>query len=127
MAGPSGLSRRHRRPEIMDQPALEERRHFAALCGLERINRLSGSAGILWPPLAALAAETPGRPLRVLDGATGAGDIPLRLWGKARRAGLALDIDGCDRSPTAVAFARRRAGGQAAAVRFFTADALAGD
>ena len=45
------LSQRQRRPEIMDQPDLEPRRHADALHGLARINFFSSSAGTLWPPL----------------------------------------------------------------------------
>jgi 2-polyprenyl-3-methyl-5-hydroxy-6-metoxy-1,4-benzoquinol methylase len=87
---------------------------------------LSGSAGILWPPLAALARAL-SRPIRVLDLATGGGDVPIRLWHKARRAGLPLAIEGCDVSPVAVAYATRQAERHGADVRFFKADALAGD
>ena len=47
--------------------------------------------------------------LRVLDVATGGGDVPIHLWSKARRAGLDLRIAGCDRNPSAVEFACRRA------------------
>src|SRR5437879_6346436 len=103
------VTQRRRRPEVMDQPGLDAGRHVQALRGLERINRWSGSARILWPPLRAAARAT-GRPLRVLDVATGAGDLPVRLWQRARRAGLALEIDGCDVSPRAVAYAAGRAG-----------------
>src|SRR5262249_48656397 len=38
---------RHRRPEIMDQPGLDRGQHYNALRGLERINLVSNSAGIL--------------------------------------------------------------------------------
>jgi SAM-dependent methyltransferase len=100
------LRERCRRPEEMDRPDLEPARHERALAGLARLNLWSGSAGILWPPLANLARRLR-RPLRVLDLASGAGDVPVRLWRRARRAGLSLEIDGCDRSATAVAHARR--------------------
>jgi SAM-dependent methyltransferase len=120
------VGHRRRQPEIMDQPGLDRRRHVQALRGLERINFWSRSAGILWPSLAELARQTPGRPTRVLDVASGAGDVPRRLWRRARRAGLALDIDGCDVSPEAVAHARERAADQGVPVRFFVHDALAG-
>ena len=76
---------RHRQlvPEIMDQPGLAPDRHHAALRGLSRINLLSGTARVLWPPLRELARETAPRSARVLDLATGGGDVPLRLWRKA--------------------------------------------
>jgi SAM-dependent methyltransferase len=118
------LRQRRRQPEVMDQPGLDEEQHFHALRGLERINRWSFSARVLWAPLRALAAEAPGRLFRILDVATGAGDLPIRLWRKARKAGLALRIDGCDVSPQALAFARQRAAEQQADVSFFPLDVL---
>jgi 2-polyprenyl-3-methyl-5-hydroxy-6-metoxy-1,4-benzoquinol methylase len=118
------LSERRLQAELMDQPGLDEASHFQALRGLERINRWSGSARILWPALRALASEITGRPLHVLDIASGAGDVPIRLWQKARRVGVALEIEGCDVSPQAVAFAQRRALQSNANVRFFALDVL---
>jgi 2-polyprenyl-3-methyl-5-hydroxy-6-metoxy-1,4-benzoquinol methylase len=125
MAFTVDLRRRRCRPEIMDQPGLDRRRHHHALFGLERINRWSGSAGILWPPIGTLAREASGAPLRLLDIATGAGDVPVRLWHKARRAGVELAVDGCDLSPQAVDYAAGRANRARAAVRFFVWNALA--
>jgi 2-polyprenyl-3-methyl-5-hydroxy-6-metoxy-1,4-benzoquinol methylase len=118
------LRQRCRQPELMDQPNLDEGQHTHALRGLERLNRWSLSARILWPPLQRLAAETLERPLRILDIATGAGDLPVSLWRKARREGMVFQIDGCDVSSRALAFARRRAEEQQADVRFFALDAL---
>jgi 2-polyprenyl-3-methyl-5-hydroxy-6-metoxy-1,4-benzoquinol methylase len=122
----SPLRTRRREPEIIDQPDLDAVRHVIALRGLERINRWSGSARILWPTVRDLARLSGGAPLRLLDIATGGGDVPLRLWHKARRAGIPLQVDGCDRSPTAVAHARQVAGAQGADVSFFEWNALNG-
>jgi SAM-dependent methyltransferase len=116
----AALDRRDRVPELMDWPGLDPAEHRTALAALARINRLSLSAEALWPPIARLA-RTAGRPLRVLDIATGSGDVPVRLWAKARRAGLAVEFAGCDVSPTAVAEAARHAD---SAVRLFTHDAI---
>lgn len=118
------LARRHLQPEIMDQPDLDVGRHDQALAGLARINRLSRSADLLWPPIERLAREL-GRPLSLLDVATGAGDLPIALWRKARRAGLALTIAGCDISERAVEHARRRAELTGVPVRYFQRDVLA--
>jgi 2-polyprenyl-3-methyl-5-hydroxy-6-metoxy-1,4-benzoquinol methylase len=111
----------------MDQSDLDPAKHGAALRGLARINFWSNSAGILWRPVADLARTTHPQPLRVLDVASGGGDVPVRLWQRARRAGLNVQVEGCDRSPVAVDYATRRAERRGAAVRFFTADALADD
>ena len=119
------LNQRHREPEIMDQPDLDPSQHIYALQGLERLNGWSGSAGILWPRLRDLARRQ-GRTLRVLDLATGGGDVPLRLWQRALRAGVALQLEGCDVSPRAVEHAQANARKHLADVRFFVHDALLG-
>ena len=123
----TSLRQRRRLPEIMDQPDLRPARHVKALHGLARVNFMSGSAGILWRPLADLARRL-GRPIRVLDVGAGGGDVPLRLWRRARRAGLVFRIDGCDLSPVAVEHALNAAvaAGAAAAVQFFVKDVLQG-
>lgn len=100
---------RHRRlqPELMDQPDLDSGSHFAALRGLERINRWSRSVQILWPAIAALARQTP-RMIRILDIASGAGDLPIGIWRNAQQAGLDVHIDAWDVSARAVSYARSR-------------------
>lgn len=121
---PADLRQRRRRPELMDQPDLDARQHARALRGLERINFWSGSVRILWSPILALLRQTGGRPLRVLDVASGAGDVPIGLWRKAHEAGHSLDIDAWDVSPRAVAHGQARAEAVGAAVHFFEADAI---
>jgi len=116
------LRHRQRRPELMDEPDLDPRAHRAALRGLERINFWSDSAHPLWKPIRRLARESSGRPLRLLDVATGAGDIPLRLWRRAQRAGVPLEVAGCDVSPVSVEFARKRAEERRVPATFFTAN-----
>src|SRR3954465_12461713 len=75
------LTRRVRRPEIMDGPGLDPAEPAAALRGLGRINAFSRSGQALWRVIGRLAGdgERPGTPLRVLDVATGGGDVPIRL------------------------------------------------
>lgn len=127
--GGMSLQHRDRRPEIMDDPALDEQAHFAALDGLARVNRFSGSTRMLWPAIRDLAREhcsqESGGPLRILDIATGGGDVPIGLWRRSQRAGIPLQIAGCDVSPRAVDYARRRAVLAKANVEFFILDALA--
>ncbi len=81
------LTQRHLQPEVMDRPDLEQHRHWRALKGLERINWVSGSAGILWPSIRQLAEESSGDALRILDVACGAGDLSIGLFHRAARAG----------------------------------------
>lgn len=112
------LARRERIPERMDDPGLDPAEHRRALAALARLNRWSRSAAVLWQPIAALARQV-GRPVRVLDVATGSGDLPAALARRAARAGLAVAADGCDVSPTAVEAAAR------AGVTAFRHDVLA--
>jgi SAM-dependent methyltransferase len=118
------LMHRRRQPELMDEPGLDDRLHEGALRGLERINWWSGSVRILWPPIRALLREAKGPPLRVLDLASGAGDVAIGLWRKAKRAGFPIEIEGWDISPYAVAYAQNRSAAGGANVRFVQADAL---
>ncbi len=121
------LSRRRLQPELMDQPGLDAVQHARALHGLERINFWSGSVRILWSPLRRLSARQRTASLRILDIATGAGDVPDGLWLKARRAGLDWHLQGWDVSPVAVDYARARALRRNADVCFQVHDALADD
>jgi 2-polyprenyl-3-methyl-5-hydroxy-6-metoxy-1,4-benzoquinol methylase len=119
------LEQRRLRAEEMDQPGLERAEHTRALGGLARINWWSRSAGILWPQLVRQARGAK-EPLRILDVATGAGDVPIRLSRWARRKGIRLQIEGCDVSAVAVEHAQRRAEQEGADVRFFVHDGVAG-
>jgi SAM-dependent methyltransferase len=118
------LAHRYRKPELMDQPGLDPEAHASALRGLGRINRVSRSAAILWPSLAELIGRKRGGPVRVLDLASGGGDVPIALAHRAARAGLDLRIDGSDFSPVAVEYAGRRAEHAGVAVRFFRLNVL---
>src|SRR5438128_111546 len=76
----STLRRRHRRPEIMDEPDLDAARHHHALRGLERINRWSGSARSLWSRSEVVHVDGP----RSVEGAY----TPEEALELAKRAGL---------------------------------------
>lgn len=105
---------RVRTPERMDSPAIDPAEHRRALRGLARLNRLSGAAGALWPELRSFARERAlgangAEPLRVLDVATGSGDIPVALALAARAVGLSIEWHALDASPLAAAEAAARA------------------
>jgi 2-polyprenyl-3-methyl-5-hydroxy-6-metoxy-1,4-benzoquinol methylase len=118
------LRSRQVRPEIMDQPGLSPHLHDHALRGLQRINRWSGSSRIYWPCLYQAAQAVAPRPLRILDLATGGGDVPIRLWHRAKKRGVNMEIEGCDVSNTAIVHAQALAVSQSAPVRFFTLNVL---
>jgi 2-polyprenyl-3-methyl-5-hydroxy-6-metoxy-1,4-benzoquinol methylase len=121
------LGRRRLQPEVMDQPDLEQARHWHALSGLARINWLSGSAGIVWPSIRQVAEELDRRPLRLLDVACGAGDLCIALHHRAARDGLRLELHGVDISSQALEYARKRAEAARAKVHFFQHDVLSID
>lgn len=109
----------------MDQPGLDDQLHRQALRALRRVNGICGTSRQLWRAIERAAREAAPRPLRVLDVASGGGDVAIGLARRARRAGLSLEIAGCDMSPTAI----EHATGEAAAagldeVSFFAHDVL---
>ena len=108
----------------MDSPDLAASSHERALEALARINRLSLTASRVWSEVRRRAGGT-GRPFRVLDIACGGGDVAVSLKVRALRAGLDVDVSGCDVSPRAVEYARRRAAARGVDVTFFQLDAVA--
>jgi 2-polyprenyl-3-methyl-5-hydroxy-6-metoxy-1,4-benzoquinol methylase len=60
----------------------------------------------------------------VLDLATGGGDSPVALARRAARAGLPVEIEGCDVNSQAVSYAQEQAKARGAHVRFSVLDAL---
>lgn len=120
------LAERDRRPELMDQPGLDVTSHRQALEGLRRGNRISNTARTIWRGLESLGVvRRDATPIRVLDVACGGGDVIISLAELARRAGIALDIHGCDISTTAIQHATAAAERAATPnVKFFQLDAL---
>jgi 2-polyprenyl-3-methyl-5-hydroxy-6-metoxy-1,4-benzoquinol methylase len=110
----------------MDQPDLEPQRHIDALKGLRRINRISNAASHVWKPVGQLAGVAT-RPIRILDLACGAGDLPIALAKMGVRRGKPVDIHGCDKSPTALEFARDSARRQQVRAGFFELDLFTDD
>lgn len=123
LACPDSSRPRRLVPELMDDPALDPVAHRAALAGLRRINKLSHAAGPLWGAIRPLLVAD--RPLRVLDLATGGGDVVLALHERARALGRWIEFTALDVSPVAVAEARARAAKAGASVEFRAADVLA--
>jgi 2-polyprenyl-3-methyl-5-hydroxy-6-metoxy-1,4-benzoquinol methylase len=120
----SDLRERVLEPEEIDDPALEKEKLFGALHGLSRINFLSASAGSVWTPMVRLACDLRQDRLRILDVATGGGDIPLALWHKAKAAGLQVEVLGVDISERALEFAASHCADCGSDVRFERRDIL---
>jgi len=104
----------------MDDPLLDERAHVHALRGLARLNAVSRTAQALAHPIRRLARTRQLRPVRILDVACGAGDVATRLQATLTRAGVPVEVAGCDLSHLAV----RHASCDGSPVRFFQLDAL---
>ncbi|MBW8884147.1 MAG: methyltransferase domain-containing protein [Planctomycetia bacterium] len=122
-----GLRDRLLEPEDMDDPALATERLHGALSGLTRLNFVSNSARIVWRPIRQLAGELKTSQLRILDIATGAGDVPIALLKRVQRSCLSLDIHGIDFSPRSIEFARHRAEQAKIRLTFECRNALADD
>lgn len=118
------ISVRRLQPELMDDPALDAGEHARALAGLRLVNVASRTAHTLWRHIRTIAGAPGHPPLRVLDLATGSGDVPLALARLVRRDGVPLTIDGCDASDRAVRIASARAGAEPGESRFFRLDAI---
>ena len=103
------LSRRHRRPEIMDAPDLPAARLVETLKGLRLVNTVTQSSRLMWPDLVAAARRHPGETVRVLDVACGGGDVLITLARWAAKASLDVELAGCDASEEAVSYAREAA------------------
>lgn len=119
-------STRHRHDEWMDRADIDPQLHAQALIGLRRIHRFSGTLATLWQPIERLAKARANRdgPLRVLDLASGGGDLAIGLLKHARRHRVDLSLTGCDLSTTAVAYAQRQAEDAGVSAEFIQLDVL---
>lgn len=112
--------------ELMDEADVEAAELARTLSDLRRVNRLLGGRRSVFRhllPMIRRVAAAGRTPVRVLDVATGSGDLPLALasWGRAR--GLPLAVTATDSHPGTLAFARAHTAADAA-VRVAQADAL---
>lgn len=97
------------RPELMDDPELPAEDHRQALKGLARLNLISGVAPALYRRIASYCKRTGKRQLRVLDVASGRGDLPVYWAKRAKADGLHLSITAVDISPVAIEEQQRAA------------------
>ncbi|MGN6626910.1 MAG: methyltransferase domain-containing protein [Tepidisphaeraceae bacterium] len=109
--------------ERMDSPTIPEPEHRQALAGLRRINRVSRTAAGLLPAVVAFARRRKLTTLRLLDVASGGGDVPIALATLARGAGLHLELTLFDRSDVALACAQETAAERGIGVQVIAGDA----
>lgn len=115
---------RDRQPERMDDPRLPAAEHEHALRGLSRLNRISGVAGAMYRQIRHYAADQPNEPLRILDVASGSGDLPVYWARRARKREIPLQITAADVSSVAVEEQQRRASEAGVKIRSLQLDCL---
>lgn len=103
----------------MDDPAIGREEHEHALRGLARINAVSRAWGPLLAAMRAATSDVRG-PVRVLDVATGSGDVPIAL--AKRFAGASWHA--CDISEQALAVAKEKAGAAGVELATFRCDVV---
>ncbi|MFA6239338.1 MAG: methyltransferase domain-containing protein [Candidatus Hydrogenedentales bacterium] len=118
------LRRRRIGQEMLDDQSLEYPRRIDALVGLKRINTFSLTSRSLWKIVRRIAQENPGQPLRVLDLASGGGDTAIGLSLRAVRAGIPLEVHGCDLNHDSVEYANSLAKKARGNASFFVRDVL---
>ena len=120
------MKQRDLQPEIMDDPKLPVHDHQQALRGLARLNRASGIESSMFRMIRRFLRERPDRRLRVLDVASGSGDVPIAWVRRARREGWRLDLTLADNRQTACDEQQRRAALGDVSVQSIQLDCLAG-
>src|SRR5437879_1476653 len=110
----------------MDQPGLDRETHRRALDGLRTTNAISRTSEVIWRGIMETGiAPNNGRPLRILDIATGGGDVLIGVAKLAARQGTAVETHGCDINATAVEYAQSVASqAKLSGTKFFQLNAL---
>lgn len=120
------LKERHRQPELMDDPQLDQRLHQQALSGLSRINWVTRTHRLFWHPIETYCRQNNLKSVSVLDLACGSGDLLIWLKTKAQSNGINLKITGCDLSPVALEAAQHRVEQEKLDAEFLQMDVLDG-
>jgi 2-polyprenyl-3-methyl-5-hydroxy-6-metoxy-1,4-benzoquinol methylase len=91
-------------PELMDRPQPVTPELASDLRNLRQLNRYFGSYRLIEHFLRRWIQ--PGSRLRILDLATGSGDIPRLIVDHARKVGATVDVDAVDQQPSTLEIAR---------------------
>lgn len=116
------IRERHRRDELMDRPDAPAAELRRSLSDLRAVNRWLGGTRTLLGLVAPLLERVTERPIRVLDVATGSGDIPVALARWAAQRGEGIEVTAADLHPGALAAAREVTSG-IPSIRVVAADA----
>ena len=82
--------------ELMDEPTADRAELARSLADIRAVNRWLGGTRVVLHHLAELVARHPRPSWRVLDIASGSGDIPLAVARWARKRGVAMEIVASD-------------------------------
>ena len=116
---------RRLQPELMDDPGIDPAEHRIALRQLRRLNRVSLASSPIARCMLESTRSDPQAPIRILDVATGSGDVALGVAARLERAGRSIDLVLCDRSATALAVAVNHASAAGREVTTIRADVVA--
>jgi methyltransferase family protein len=124
MVTETAMTRRHRTPELMDDPGADPRELSESLRFIRMVNRRLGGTRAVLSQLSRWSAGWPTqREIRLLDVGTGSADIPVAMVQWAQRRGLRLHITAVDANPATVELARRHVGDRPE-IELVCADAL---
>jgi ubiquinone/menaquinone biosynthesis C-methylase UbiE len=99
-------------PELLDGVTPDQSELAANFRDIRRVNQLLGGTGVVLRHLPPLLAAIPlGRPVTILDLATGAADIPVAIARWARRRDLPLTIIASDHAPAVLSIAGEHVAG----------------
>lgn len=85
-------------PELMDAPDVDPAEHRRALAGLRRINLLSRAAESMVGPIYAFARDNKLPRIRLLDVASGGGDVPIAIAKALKSRGIDMAVTFFDQS-----------------------------
>jgi SAM-dependent methyltransferase len=117
------LGTRELRPELMDRPDAAVAELRRSLGDLRAVNRWLGGSRALLRLVGPMLGEVADRPVRILDVATGSGDIPVALVRWAARRGERLEVTATDLHPATLEAARAHTAGHPG-IRVVAGDAL---
>lgn len=107
------LSQRRREPEWMDQPDADPRALSDSLRFIRRVNALFGYTRSTLSHLKEYSRDwKPGERIRILDVATGSGDVPRAVLRWSMRSGFDVSVVGVDLHPVILAQAAREGSGE---------------
>jgi ubiquinone/menaquinone biosynthesis C-methylase UbiE len=109
--------------ELMDEPTADRAELARSLADIRAVNRWLGGTRVVLHHLAELVERHPRPGWRVLDIASGSGDIPLAVARWARKRSLPMEIMATDNHPSTLAMAAEHTAADPA-VRTAPADAL---